>query len=149
MGKRDTVKVHGNKWSLARAVSEYDATDRLWKDPRNADLEVVAEFHTWLSSSMECYRVFWGNLKAADEKSKFIAQLVLAVQGIKNPLVLQMTLTNAAAYWSERSRYRYSDGFGPTRDLLLTAEYHSVREDLDAALVGRYRAQILLKTRAV
>jgi hypothetical protein len=149
MGKRYRVKVSGRKWSLARAVSQYDATDAIWKDPRNADLELVAEFHKRLANSTDCYQVFWGNLKTIDRRSDFISHLVLAVRGLSNPLTLQMTLTNEAMNWSRTNHFQWKDGFGPTHDLLLTTEYRTVREDLDAALAGRYRAQILVKTRAV
>lgn len=145
----EKVQVHGNKWSLAKAVSEYDAADAIWKDPRNADLEIVAEFHTWLVVNMECYRGFWKKLEALNQQSDFVTKLVLAVRGVPNPLVLCTALLRAGTDWSSEHHFAWKDGFGPTRDLLCTDHYHARYNDLDAKVVGRYRVQILVETRAV
>ena len=149
VAEQEKVQVHGNKWSLARAVSQYDAADPIWKDPRNADLEVVAEFHTWLVGNMECYRGFWKKLEASNQQSDFVTKLVLAVRGVPNPLALLGTLLRAGADWSTEHHFAWKDGFGPMRDLLRTDHYRARYNDLDAKVVARYRAQILVKTRAV
>lgn len=111
--------VRGTDLTPGMELADYDPIDKIWDDPRNRNLMLVAEFHTTLMRTSTEYVMFYHELSGVCH-DQFITALALALGSNPQSYSAPDQLVEAGVQWCIDQKFNYENhgGFLETRDWL-------------------------------